>query len=43
METSNRLSHADRLEIFIFGNDRDDRDDPDDHMETRLKANVNKQ
>ena len=36
METSNRLSRPDRLEIF--GNDRDDRDDPDNHMETRLKA-----
>ena len=35
METSNRLSRPDRLEIF--GNDWDDRDDPDDHMETRLK------
>ena len=34
METSNRLSRPDRLEIF--GNDWDDRDDPDDHMETRL-------
>ena len=36
METSNRLSHPDRLEIF--GNDWDDRDDPDDHMETRLNV-----
>ena len=35
METSNRLSRPDRLEIF--GNDWDDRDDPEDHMETRLK------
>ena len=34
METSNRLSRPDRLEIF--GNDWDDRDDPGDHMETRL-------
>ena len=32
METSNRLSRPDRLEIF--GNDWDDRDD---HMETRLQ------
>ena len=30
METSNRLSRPE-----IFGNDWDDRDDPDDHMETR--------
>ena len=35
METSNRLSRPDRLEIC--GNDWDDRDDPEDHMETRLK------
>ena len=34
METSNCLSRPDRLKIF--GNDWDDRDDPDDHMETRL-------
>ena len=33
METSNRLSRPDRLEIF--GNDWDDRDD---HTETRLKS-----
>ena len=32
METSNRLSRPDRLEIF-----GKDWDDPDDHMETRLK------
>ena len=31
METNNRLSRPDRLEIF--GNDWDD---PDDHLETRL-------
>ena len=34
METINRLSRSDRLEIF--GNDWDDRDDPDDHMERRI-------
>ena len=37
METSNRLSRSDRLEIF--GNDWDDRDD---HMETRLIMIVHK-
>ena len=36
METSNRFSRPDRLEIF--GNDWDVRDDPDDHMETRLNS-----
>ena len=41
METTNRPSRPDRLEIFW--NDWGDRDDPDDHMETRLKGfrNVN--
>jgi len=34
METTNRPSRPDRLEIFW--NDWGDRDDPDDHMETRL-------
>ena len=34
IKTSNRLSPLDRLEIFW--NDWGDRDDPDDHMETRL-------
>ena len=34
METTNRPSRPDRLEI----NDWGDRDDPDDHMETRLKG-----
>ena len=38
METSNRLSRPDRLEIF--GNDWDDPDDPDDHMETRIKLPI---
>ena len=36
METTNRPSRPDRLEIFW--NDWGDRDDPDDHMETRLKG-----
>ena len=36
MEISNRLSRPNRH--AIFGNDWDDRDDPDDHMETRLKS-----
>ena len=34
IETTNRPSRPDRLEIFW--NDWGDRDDPDDHMETRL-------
>ena len=34
METTNHPSRPDRLEIFW--NDWGDRDDPDDHMETRL-------
>ena len=36
METSNRLSRPNRLNIFWDG--WDDRGDPDDHMETRLKS-----
>ena len=36
METTNRPSRPDRLEIFW--NDWGDRDDPDDHMKTRLKV-----
>ena len=36
METTNRPSRPDRLEIFW--NDWDDRDDQDDHMETRLNT-----
>ena len=36
MEISNRLSHPNRLEIFRNG--LDDRDDPEDHMETRLTS-----
>ena len=39
METTNRPSRPDRLEIFW--NDWGDRDDPDDHMETRLKRTLN--
>ena len=35
METSNCLSRPDCLEIL--GNDWDDGDDSNDHMETRLK------
>ena len=34
METTNRPSRPDRLEIFW--NDWGDRDDPDDHMETGI-------
>jgi len=40
METNNRLSRPDRLNIFW--DDWDDPDDPDDHMETRLKIKIRK-
>ena len=36
METTNRPSHLDRLEIFC--NDWNDRNDPGDHIETKLKS-----
>ena len=40
MKTSERTNRPDRLEFF--SNDWGDRDDPDDHMETKLNVKQNK-